>query len=812
MASIPPAQKPNTDPPMYTNICLASFCALALVLSPRTQEPAPRAKVAPPLPYVDLDDKAAFPAAPAATTTPKVNGSAESPPRPTSALPSDTSAPVSLPGGGSFAPSLPQDRVVFGGDAAREIYAAGRSYKAIITREQFSYVPYFGAQAPQNYPLALSLTSVQMGTVRAPLARATLRQNGNTVRVGRGALEERYEFGPDRVEQKFVVDAPFAGDLVITLRADTELQGERDDRGLRFANTLGSVGYTEAVLIDAVGNRLPMRTRLQEGAIKLHADAATVARAAFPITVDPVLTTWTAGTNTTEYYLTPDIAYSHQTRQYLVVWTRVYSATDTDLWAVALTDGGQVVANSFTTLDGSFARWDEGRVAVCGNNYLAVASRVPSGGGQREIWGITRSVFTTATGPQFQISALTGDKFSPDVGGEFDDPRNFCVVWRRDYSATDHDIHYRLVDANGALNGAVRTIDNTAAGDDYRPSIACSTGRGPSRRQVWPVTWHRLVGGQSDIYGARVSWNGTLETPTFAIDAAPADDDYQACPSSITDDIAGNRYWLVAYTTLATGENDIYVRLFLDGPTPVGVALGYLADLEQLTQFARLHPQVRPQVDTDGSRFAIAYRDEVSATDRNAYVSTLLINASSGLSVIDRRVTLTTATADTTWVSLVATRSGGGDTVAYGAAWDLNNVSAPVNGRIEGAIYHGATPGGGFLVRSTRCGGLSITTANGSPVPAPGRTIRFDVSGGAGPSFVTLGRPVSTPACPPLSCTLGTTLDVMIPGARLDLLIPYLPQLVGATVAVQGAAVFTTGGCPNLAQLVTSDTIDVTIR
>jgi hypothetical protein len=781
-----------------------------LSLGARAQEPAPQPKVAAPLPWVDLDNKAAFAAAPAATTTPKVSDRAPLSPRPTNPTTVNSPAHTSLPGGGSFEPRLPSDRAVFGGHVEREIYAMGTTYKAIVSREQFTYVPFFGANAPQNYPVALSLSAVQMGSVAAPLTRATLRQDGDAVSVTHGTLEERYEFGADRVEQKFVVDTPFIGDLTLTLRVDTELQGDRDDQGLRFRNTLGSVGYTDAVLIDAAGNRLPMRTDFRHGTITLHADAATVARATFPITVDPVFTRWTALTNTTDQYFTPDIAYSHQTRQYLVVWTHVYSATDTDLWAVAITDAGQVVANSFTVLDGSFARWDEGRVTVCGPNYLAVASRVAAGGGQREIWGITRSVLSTSTGPQFQISAFAGDKFTPDVGGEFYEPTNFCVVWRRDWTATDHDIHYRLVDLSGTPVGAVGYIDN-GPGDDYRASIARSTGRGPGPRQVWPVTWHRLVGAQSDIYGARVQWNGTLQTH-FPIDIAPADDDFQACPTSLTDDIAGNRYWLVAYTTLAPGDRDIYLRVFSDGVTPVEVSQRYLGDLEQLSLFTRLLPQVRAKVDCDGSRFAIAYREDLTATDKNAYVSTVALNALGTLTQIDRRVTLTNGSLDTTWVSLVATRSGGGDSIDYGAAWDLNSVGGAVNSRIEGAIYQGATPGGGFSVRTTMCGGLMLTTVNGSQVPAPGRTIRFDLSGGAGPSLVTIGLPTSIPACPPSSCILGTTLAVVIPGTRLDLLIPYQAQLVGATLAVQGVAVFTPGGCPNLAQLVTSDTIDVTVR
>jgi hypothetical protein len=165
-------------------------------------------------------------------------------------------------------------------------------------------------------------------------------------------------------------------------------------------------------------------------------------------------------------------------------------------------------------------------------------------------------------GAQFQISesSWTGDKVSPDVGGEFEGPVNFCVVWQRNYTAGDHDIVYRIVTAStGVPNGATQIIDNSSADDDYRPRLSKSDGRQPASEQVWVVCWQRLIGGtQHDIYGARVRWDGTLLTAPFAIDTAAGDNDRQPSPTSLTGNIGGNKYWLVAFTTDNTGNLDIY--------------------------------------------------------------------------------------------------------------------------------------------------------------------------------------------------------------------------------------------------------------
>ncbi|MEZ5966278.1 MAG: hypothetical protein R3F56_20750 [Planctomycetota bacterium] len=702
---------------------------------------------------------------------------------------------------------MPQDQVVLGSNGADAIWARGATYKAILTSDTFQYVPFFGSDAERDHPLSLTLLAVRTGSTPTMLDEPALRRSGQVLSVERGAVVERYRVGARQVEQDFVIRERFAGALEVELRVQTELVGQRDRDGLVFASPLGHVHYGDAVLVDAHGDRLPMQTRLVGNTLTLSASAATIAAAVFPITVDPILRTFTAQQSSSALTF-PDIAFSAVSGRYLVVWTVIFSTADYDLHAVEVDRDGNIVPGSLSLLDISTDSWQSGRVAASGSNFLAVATRTPNGGSARSVWGVTRSVGSNTVGTPFEISGPEfGDKVRPDVGGEFAAPSAFCVVWQRNFSATDHDIHYRMVTTTGTPIGSVAQIDNSN-GDDYSPRIANSDGALPSQQQVWPVTWVRQVNGQRDIYGARVRWNGNLDTPTFPIDTAAADDDTEPCPTSLSNDLAGGRYWLVAFTTAARGDQDIYLRVFRDGTTPAPVHSGFLADREGLSSTVRVRNQSRPHADTDGSRFAVSYLDEYSPTDRDIYVSTLYFGMD--LFLVEARAALSRSVLDTSTAGLVANRSGGGEALRFGCVWDLD--SPPTSFAIEGSVYQGVTPNGGFSRRATACGGLQISYASGSPVPAPGQTIRFDLSGASGPEVVFLGAPASTVLCRGSTCQLGTTMAVMLLGSTLTLSIPNVPSLIHATIAVQGGAVGTPGGCANLGQAVVSDTVDVTIR
>ncbi len=762
---------------------------------------------APLTPQVDLDHKVAGPATPippaiAKVDVPALQGGAPS----TRARASrGNDASVALPNGRGFRLGLPADAVVF--DAAgNTIWAEGANYKASFAGAAFTFVPFLGSDAPRNYPLTFSLQALALGGA-VPLAATRPARHGNAVSLDHGVVVERYDLHPDHVAQTFAIATPFRGDLTLTLAVATDLVAARAADGLTFGNALGHVGYTDAVLVDARGRRMAMTTEYADGRITLRADAATLAAAAFPITVDPVITTF-AVTSGYQVLMKPDIAFC-DSAAYLVAWVRVFSAADLDVHAMAIDPLGNPVTGSSSLIDNTSDRWDDCRAAMCPPNFLVVASRVPAGGGESAIWGRTRAIASASMGPQTQINgAESGDKVTPDVGGDIANPRNFCVVWQRNYSPTDHDIHYRMVSAAGTPVGHTEAIANAGTDDDYTPRIAKCNGL----TFVWPVTWQRRIGAQHDIWGARVLWDGT-HTANFAIDTT-LDDDTQPAPTSPSDrvgGVGGPSYFLVAYTTNNGGNLDIFLRAFRDDASPVQISSGFLATLEGLSLTERARPQYGAQVDCDGGRFAIAYMDRLNSVNRDAYVS--VVDLAPSLRIIDARTQLTGSARDTSEVCLVANRSGGGLSLIsndYGTAWNMLASGIFANS-VDGAIYRGITRGGGLSVRATGCGDLSLSFPAGQ-IPTPGATLRFDLTYN-GPTLFVIGTPIAAvPLCPPAACALGATPSVALAQQTLQLWIPREPGLVGATFAVQGAAVGSPFGCTGIGGLVTSITVDVTVR
>lgn len=722
----------------------------------------------------------------------------------------DNPGTIALPDGSRFEAGLPPGGVVFD-DASSPIWAEGRNYKASFDRDAFTFVPWFGSDAPQNYPLAISLAHAWLGATSAPESVAPPRRQGNTVIVDRGVLVERYDLTPEHVEQKFVVMAPFAGDLTLTLRVQTALTAGHDAAGLRFGNGLGHVGYTEAVLVDALGRRSPMQTEYADGYITLRASAPQIAGAVFPVTVDPIVRNFAVNTSSEHVLTNSDIAFSPVSSQYMVVWTRVFSATDTDLHAVSIDLSGAVVANSSSLIDNSSDRWDNGRVAAAGGNFLAVASRRAQAGGTRAIWGRTRAVGSPYTmGTAFPISGSEPfDKVNPDVGGEVENAAFFCVVWQWTKSTSDHDINFRRVDSSGGIVGSVASLDQRPM-LDARPRIAKTSSRALSIPQFpkhWLVVYQRRIPNTAvhDPYlGAIAVGDGRALVVDQRLDPSPSND-IEPSVTPMTDD----GHFLVAFTTNRSGNLDILTYVFTYNPTLRLVSGRFLADAENLPPTHRARDQSRPQVDSDGCRFAVSYLERLSTTDRDAFVTTLHLTPT--LAAVEARVELTSSSLDTQSVSLVANRTGEGN--EYGIVWDHNATTNPVNSSIQGAIYQGVTPGSGFATRATGCGGLSISFAAGSQVPAPGNTIRFDLSGALEQSIFIVGAPMTAmQLCPPASCALGVAMATVRPGPSLSFTIPCSSRLVGATLAVQGVALASQGGCASLGQLVLSNTVDTTIR
>ena len=696
-------------------------------------------------------------------------------------------------GAPTFQPRIPD--AVFHDDVQGGLLASSRRFKSQYTGTGMSFIPFLGSQVPQSFPFTLVFEEARVGGVPVAFAGTVAPvRSGDVIAYDRGLVREVYEVTTRHVEQKFVLHA-FAGqgDLVVRMRVATELPFDATaPEGFRFRNMYGGVTYGKATVLDAGGRAEPAESRWDDGAIELIVPASFLASAVYPVTIDPVIQPFVEVDLSAINFFLPDIAYDASTDRYLVTFEEAFSGTDHDIWAETRTGAGAVVAGGAGYIDRSTDFWALPKCASnnIANNFLVVAQRQPSGGGAWAIWGRTRAAGSISMGSQFQISGVeSGDKVNPDVGGDpsLAPPTFYCVVWQRNFSATDLDIHFRLVNSDGSLPGPVLGLENTGR-VDFAPTISKSDGDSPVTSQSWTVVWSfQFSPTDTDVWGALIDWDGIPATP-FAIETATSNE-LEPTVSSPTDVINGRRTYLVAYERVVgtAGDGDLIARV-LNGPN----VISFTANLSTLFGMTSGKREASPTADSDGCRFAVGFEHYFNATtgDVDVYVGTVHL-AGATITRTDGGVAWTVPVTSDASPEITSTRSGGGGPIRYAQVWDT--YPTPTNGNIVMGLYNGHAPTGGHSTGVAGCGGLTLGFAG---IPALGGSVTYSLVGLQGAPIMILGTPTSLPLCP--SCTIGVSLAgaLILPVPTFSATIPCDASLIGAVLAIQGGDYPASSGCP----------------
>jgi len=340
------------------------------------------------------------------------------------------------------------------------LWALGHNWKASFDGEGFTYVPFFGSDAPRNFPLRVKFAAAQVGGEALALPAGSPERQGFAVRTGRGALTEVVELGVRQVEQSLVFETlTNRGAIAIDVRLGGEFTPTTIPGGLRFANEHGALDYTKAIAVDAGGRRLPLAIAWNGDAARIEIPAEFVAAAKLPLVLDPVLATTASFAGSTlpaQVQSKPDVA-SIPTAVgcSLVVWLRQWSAGDQDCYA-RLTDLNLAPLGAAFTLGFTGGDWLAPAVAGSkfGQNFLGVSeTRIP---GQHCIGGRIITAGGSAQ-PLFPIEragfggSLPGDNFRPDVG--------------RDSSSRP-----KCTSASCSRRTSVRTTTTPTAGSSRRPA------------------------------------------------------------------------------------------------------------------------------------------------------------------------------------------------------------------------------------------------------------------------------------------------------------------------------------------------------
>jgi hypothetical protein len=562
------------------------------------------------------------------------------------------------------------------------IWARGATYKAGFARTGAVYAPFLGSDAPRDYPVTFRVASVSLGgevIAFAPSVDAV--RTGDSVRFERGGLTEIYDLAPGSIEQRFVfARLPHsarraAGDLVLRLETATELSGRASDGGIAFENERGSVRYGRATAIDASGASVSAATLLTADGIEIRVPADFVSKARMPLTIDPVVSTFSVDHGLSDSYL-PDVAYDPATGVFVTVFEEAFSANDHDV-AYRLHDAsGTILAAGFIDLT-IFNYWAHPSVAnnAFTSKFLVAAEVGLPSSGTRTINGRIVNAVMPTLGPSFLISTpeQSGEKINPRVGG---DPSvtftNFAVVWERALIPGNHDIHYRLITTTGGLvGGGTQAVENSLAAVDIHPSISKS-----NNGSAWNVAWER----NSGIRAARIDPSGALVTPPFVVLSSPLVFAHDPVASS---SLTGTNTWAVSYWVAGVPIGTTFAGVIaLDGSTIIdGVGLG---DLETLAGAPSLS-KTMVHVDSDGEAFAVAYVANPSGNS-NVYAATLAL-VGSKLTLSEGFQVVGASSMNDTDPSIVSFTSSGAPSRRSIIVWDNAGTSSGALSDIHAALY-----------------------------------------------------------------------------------------------------------------------------
>lgn len=582
------------------------------------------------------------------------------------------------------------------GDGA--LWVRGASYKARFDGAGATIVPFFGSDAPRNFPLELKVGAVTVGGEPLPVAiTAKAAHDGHRVSIDRGSFVEEYDIALESLEQRFVFDAlPGQGELVVRMNTASELVGSDLGASLRFENERGRVDYGEAFALDAAGRRIALDSTLVDGTIQLVVPADFVATATLPLTIDPFVTFFTVS-GAAHYELYPDVSYDVTSDQWCVVWADAYSTSDYDVFARLASGNGTL--NGFLTIDFTTDFWTTPRIANNndGNVFLVVAAAVPTpvASNPASIRGRLIYPLTSTLGGQQQFSPNDGAYRSyPDVGG---DPNvggfsggNFCVVWQRPVTANIRvAIEGQIVTSGGLLQGGVVSIDNSVEYNEY-PRISKSLGRAAIAQPswIWTVAWQRRVANSNhDIYGAQVLWHGGFLHPTFPIDSSFQDDTFPV-PSTIMDPLVTfeERPYMVVYQRAYT-DSDVIASVLKGNVLVTNVNLSGTFP----APFGN-YDQTLPSVDCDGSHFLMGHveKEAFPSTDTNVWISDYYLSGSTLVACATHQI-FGGSTVPENAVSVCSMGSSGGPQQHFFGTWTYASINNATD--IQGGLWDSCAGG-----------------------------------------------------------------------------------------------------------------------
>ena len=673
------------------------------------------------------------------------------------------------------------------------LWAAGPQWKASFAADGCEFVPCFGAAAPRNFPTYLSRATIRVGEQVLPTDPVLPVLADGVVTFAGRSFTERYVLQQDGIEQQFVLPTlPQRGPIIVDVPVATELAVAWTDAGFRFSGEYGSFGYGRAVAIDAAGNRCDLTTERTASGFRIVVPQAFAADATLPLLIDPLVGAVTPVFADTRLNVSTDMAWHEGMGHYCLTWERVFSATDSDVYAQHL-DGNLLPTGARLTIDVTTTSWRKPRIAsASADTFLIVAQAstanvLPFSGKGRLVTGSPATVQ-----PVLSLFSPGYDIFALDVGGDANISNGrFCIVAETAFGGGSHDIAAETRSDQGTLQTSAY-LDNSP-GFEMAPQISKSNGNPGFGSQAWGVAYLRSVSpSQNQPLFTSITWNLTTLAQAVPTPFLTPATDNKVAISSPTDHTQGRQYMLFA--TYDSGSYEFGKGAIVDRQGTMQATTG-------ASSFSDVAGE--PQIDCDGTRYVLAMQQTWSPTQNEAK---FVLFANTGGSLDSQQWSGGSTTNDVA-PCVVARRSGGGSDRSYGVAW-VENLTA-TSSRVVASAYDGIQEGPQFAHRFTGCGGLGFLSGGSTVL---GDSIDVQLASNVGLLGWVVGLPVDAPLaiCP--GCRQGSNGSVVL-GASYTFAVPRNPAFVGMTLAFQGFQFLPApgnGAC--LSQVNLSNTLDATIR
>jgi hypothetical protein len=673
------------------------------------------------------------------------------------------------------------------------VWVRGGRYKLALGADGVRFQPLFGPRAPRDFPLHLALASARVGAVALPLAPGgAWQRDGDGLSRERGALREHWRAMGGAAQQYFVVPAPAcAGALELRIATAGDLVAVDDGPGVRFvAPGLGDVRYSDAVVFDAAGARLDVEVELAAGELVIRVPAAFTAKAAWPLLVDPLVTTWAIDTTVSDVR-DARVACEPTSGTWLVVAEEHLSATDVDIVTHRYTGASAPALAETVYAEVGATRSNNPEVGFLAQpQQYVVAWHNATGTGSFQ-WR-TRSATSATLGTQINLSTGIGADLDNRavIGSALTSDRFLLVMFRKNTSGTDvFGALYRNLGTNFGtlfLGPVLAPAQGTVVPGDI--SVAATT------TDKWVVVWRECAvagcGSQVVRMQAVATTNGTgplVPEPVVALATETSADSVRIAGQ------AGNLLAVWRAFDAGSGSDDVH-------GVAIGVVGGAYAPLGAVQNVTAQEPnvllaraQTQPAVSFDGARFVYGYLEDDAAGVTRPHAATVFVSGAS-IDWHEGHLPLAPAASPAARTFDLAHVGSGVTQGLHAAVWQQD---AGASNDVQGAILDARVPGVTSTVQQSGCGLPSEPTIALTGTPALGRTFTVSLGNVTGFPLLLVG-PQSfnlLPGCG--GCGTGVDLASMqlFLGSSLAVAVPANPALIQFRLAFQGLVGGQAGGC-----------------